>query len=316
MQRSSAYSLSALDVSSALKVVSGCSQGVLRVADLLTGAAMRSQQVHARGVTSVSFSPRNPRLLMSAGSDGLVCLVDLASRNTTSPSASIGSASPITALCFHDNAVNFAAASASGDMLLYDWRYTKSALASAPSGSGAAVVELRFQRDELGKSVQLSQLPVDDSPSTRRRLPDSLGLPGKENDEFWIKQRRSRDVTRPLEDTMDTVALLGAGKLHIGEDVAKWGSLEASTQVAASRESAYVEPLESTNFEALRKAVRPVNSQELSEAMAMLKYEMHREVQSIIYEQVRQFELAKVINILTNTCNIGVLYVLTMSIGG
>lgn len=44
----------------------------------------------------------------------------------------------------------------------------------------------------------------------------------------------------------------------------------------------------------LRKAVRPVSNQQLTEAMQMLKYDIHRELQGLIKEQTRQFAIAKV----------------------
>eukprot|EP01041_Mallomonas_annulata_P008879 gene8879-18381_t len=46
-------------------------------------------------------------------------------------------------------------------------------------------------------------------------------------------------------------------------------------------------------FDDLKRAVRPVNSQELQEALGMLRYDLHREVQAIIREQIRQFAISK-----------------------
>lgn len=47
-------------------------------------------------------------------------------------------------------------------------------------------------------------------------------------------------------------------------------------------------------FADLRQAVKPVTSVELEEALELLKYDIHREVQDVIREQVRQFAMAKV----------------------
>jgi hypothetical protein len=46
-------------------------------------------------------------------------------------------------------------------------------------------------------------------------------------------------------------------------------------------------------FDNLRNAVKPVTSQELNDSLAMLKYDIHREIQDIIREQARQFSMAK-----------------------
>jgi hypothetical protein len=48
------------------------------------------------------------------------------------------------------------------------------------------------------------------------------------------------------------------------------------------------------DFSSLRNAVRPVTAKELEEALELLKYDIHREIQEVIREQVRQFSIAKV----------------------
>ena len=44
----------------------------------------------------------------------------------------------------------------------------------------------------------------------------------------------------------------------------------------------------------LRSAIRPVSNQQLTEAMQLLKYDIHREMQGLLKEQIRQFSIAKV----------------------
>lgn len=48
------------------------------------------------------------------------------------------------------------------------------------------------------------------------------------------------------------------------------------------------------DFQQLRHAVRPVTVRELEESLEVLKFDIHREIQEVIHEQVRQFNLAKV----------------------
>lgn len=52
-------------------------------------------------------------------------------------------------------------------------------------------------------------------------------------------------------------------------------------------------------FEELRHAMQPVSAKELEDALELLKYDIHMEMQEVIKEQVRQFVIAKVIH--TNT---------------
>jgi len=47
-------------------------------------------------------------------------------------------------------------------------------------------------------------------------------------------------------------------------------------------------------FDALRKAIQPVSNQEFQEALHLLRYDVHKEIQAITREQVRQFAMAKV----------------------
>lgn len=48
------------------------------------------------------------------------------------------------------------------------------------------------------------------------------------------------------------------------------------------------------SLRSVRQAVAPVTSRELEDSLALLKYDIHREVQDIIREQIRQFAIAKV----------------------
>jgi len=46
-------------------------------------------------------------------------------------------------------------------------------------------------------------------------------------------------------------------------------------------------------FGSLRNALKPVTTQDLADALALLRYDMHREVQEVVREQVRQFAISK-----------------------
>lgn len=47
-------------------------------------------------------------------------------------------------------------------------------------------------------------------------------------------------------------------------------------------------------FESIKAAIRPVSSQELENALDLLKYDIHKDVQTIIKEQIRQFDISRV----------------------
>jgi hypothetical protein len=52
---------------------------------------------------------------------------------------------------------------------------------------------------------------------------------------------------------------------------------------------------QNTDFQQLRHAIKPVTTKELEEALEMLKFDIHCEIQEVLREQVRQFNIAKVV---------------------
>jgi hypothetical protein len=46
-------------------------------------------------------------------------------------------------------------------------------------------------------------------------------------------------------------------------------------------------------YESIRSAVKAVSKVELEESLQLLRYDIHREVQDIVREQIRQFAIAK-----------------------
>ncbi|KAJ1432053.1 WD40-repeat-containing domain protein [Ochromonadaceae sp. CCMP2298] len=48
-----------------------------------------------------------------------------------------------------------------------------------------------------------------------------------------------------------------------------------------------------SQFPGVRQAVRPVSAKDLDDALALLRYDVHREVQEVVREQARQFSIAR-----------------------
>ena len=84
---------------------------------------------------------------------------------------------------------------------------------------------------------------------------------------------------------------------HVNNSIPTHAS--ASSRPVVSAESDYQEQeLERDPHAALRQAVQPVTARDLEESLEMLKYDLHREMQDIIKEQIRQFSIAKVLCVL------------------
>ena len=80
---------------------------------------------------------------------------------------------------------------------------------------------------------------------------------------------------------------------HVNNSIPTHAS--ASSRPVTSAESDYQEQEQERDpHAALRQAVRPVTARDLEESLEMLKYDLHREMQDIIKEQIRQFSIAKV----------------------
>jgi WD40 repeat protein len=96
----------------------------------------------------MSFSPKNPRLIATVGSDGKMALVDIGAK-TNDPSAAVDIAEPLTAVSFHEDAIHCAAGTSGGIVFMYDWRNLKKPIArldtATDGGSHSPVYALAFQ---------------------------------------------------------------------------------------------------------------------------------------------------------------------------
>ena len=68
----------------------------------------------------------------------------------------------------------------------------------------------------------------------------------------------------------------------------------SSTTIATTATARYPPAAVSPETDALRRAMLPVTVSELSEALQLLRYDVHKEIAAVTREQVRQFALAKV----------------------
>lgn len=134
------------------KVVATYSSGYLCMFDAATTSLLRQQQVHASDIPCVAFSPKNPRLVVSAGSDGKLILHDTGSRGDL-VTAAITLGAPATTLSFHEDAIHTAVGTQQGRVLIYDWRNVSKAVATWEPHSGQPIVSVAFQVSGLLISV-------------------------------------------------------------------------------------------------------------------------------------------------------------------
>lgn len=85
-----------------------------------------------------------------------------------------------------------------------------------------------------------------------------------------------------------------ARRSHVNTDAAA-GVDHTNDEGHSSSQRAHAE--ESEPYAGLRQALKPVTAKDLEESLQLLRYDIHREVQDVIREQIRQFSIAKVIRI-------------------
>jgi hypothetical protein len=226
------------------------------------------------------------------------------------PSAVIDTEANSTSVSFHDNGIHFAAGLDNGSLLIYDWRNTKEPLLHHEFGS-TDPVRVKFQTptavisnthcqspnsvarvESIGDKVitrssnsVVKDVPVQ--PTHEQNLPKRLDLetsfqaiPTKSSLFKEMSAINASQVLKPnpSQELRRTVDLIG----NVNRKSTP-GDIETTDPCT----------VESTT-DKVRAAVRPVNASELKDAMTCLRYDIHREVQILLTEQVRQFELAKV----------------------
>lgn len=134
----------------------GYANGFINIFDTSELKLTRRQKCHLGRLSSLSFSPKNPRLLTTAGSDGRLLLIDTASKVSSDPSASIELRERINSVCFHENAIHVAVGTNAGNIFMYDWRNNKTPLFSVNAQSGP-ITRVEFQASKLVTPTPASQ---------------------------------------------------------------------------------------------------------------------------------------------------------------
>ena len=131
------------------RIAAGYHDGSLCLWDPVTLTQLRQQAVHRLRIASLAFSPKNPRLVATAGIDGRMALVDTGAK-TADPSAAIDIGKALTAITFHEDAIHCAVGTTKGTVLVYDWRNVRKPVATIDSTSAVPVRDLSFQVPKVG----------------------------------------------------------------------------------------------------------------------------------------------------------------------
>jgi WD40 repeat protein len=141
------YSLECLEISpsSSNRIASGYSDGSLCIWDAETSSLIRKQKVHTSHLTSLGYSPKNPRLVATCGRDGRLSLVDTGSKIISEPSAFIDVGDILTSVSFNEDAIHAAVGTNSGHILLYDWRNLRKPICKVEAHNPYPIKTLSFQ---------------------------------------------------------------------------------------------------------------------------------------------------------------------------
>lgn len=304
------------------RIAVGYSNGYLSLWDPIILKEIRHQSIHNSPLMALSYSPKNVRLVATAGYDGKMSLVDTGSKTASDPSASIDIGERLTAVSFHENAVHCAVGTDTGRVLIYDWRnIRKPIFTTHHSLHSSPITGLEFQnplatsstRPQLGSSTPSAKASAPPSPlpsasssptatpprasplPRSNRISSSYGdcpaTPPREPDRGQL-QRRSAEEQRqaPARDTAPAPALeapsgVGQEDASISSDTA--ASSRAATSAAPALAAAFAAPATTAPEQRL------LTADDLQEALRGLRYDIHREVAAVLKEQSRQFAAAK-----------------------
>lgn len=126
------------------KVATGCESGALKLWDIESLKNIRSQSIHQKGLSTLSFSPKNDRLIATGGKDKKVYLIDTEAPHNSSVTACISLSETVTSISFHESSIQTAVSTVGGTILVYDWRSIRRPLCQI-SGSSQPINEITFQ---------------------------------------------------------------------------------------------------------------------------------------------------------------------------
>lgn len=339
----SVSSMTCLEISltSPTRIACGYEDGGLCIWDPTSNMIQRQQILHAGVMTSVAFSPKNPKLVATGGHDGRINLVDVGSKNTGDPSASIDVGERISAISFHEDSIYAAVGSTVGNILLYDWRSVRKPVTRIPAHKPSCITSMSFQSttgkvvssptkmkssttslssmtaasasatDPVVSKRRSEQSPILSTPPPASPVPLTRSV--SESKQFRKPasvRATSMSAVEPEElksqegrghQAGPTTRSSKASEIYIGPDKERLSQVEAGLHNFGSSDSraktAYSQAIVIENpnnvAEDVMKAIRPVTKQELLEELDSLRYDLHREIQAIIKEQVRQFSIAK-----------------------
>jgi hypothetical protein len=274
---------------------------------------------------------------MTAGTDHRVSLFDIASRNLNEPSAFVDTGSIVNSVSFHESAIYFAAGLDNGMVYVYDWRNTKTPVTSTQH-SLAPIRHIKFQRSSEHSLRESIETRVESSPTSVMDAPEA-GTPVRRSNHitkaaFTDRKfpqdglSKSHEVDKMSEfQGVEKTKMIELSSADIGDECESMGTtaiisssrvrqvpLQPATRLTTDNIVSNVnssttrvldrkQDVPDSGFEGLRHAMRPVNNQDLSDALSVLRYDIHREVQVILNEQMRLFDIAKVLNTLTIILN-------------
>lgn len=325
------HGMQAMAVSpSAMSVACGYDDGSVAIWDPETHLQLYDYQLHSGLVPGIAYSPKNPRLLCTCGSDGQVILVDTVQRSGI-PAASFVVGEALTSLTFNENSIHSAVGTASGYILVYDWRNLRKPVVQVSAHAPEPVRALKFQvtfcpfcSRSYVTSCQHPSAPPSNTPkrpaasdvkasvdrtarSQSAPVANGLSLADRMTPEVkpgvrTLKSEPTIDTTSQLEISNITEPSYAPTPQPLHSVVKKASDVKshAGTPIVDRHTpgSTYTTPAISRKGTEMNPTLTDgITRDDLNEAMDLLRYDIHREVQDVIKEQVRQFAMAKVLHL-------------------
>jgi WD40 repeat protein len=146
-------------------LASGYDDGTIKVWDASIGSSsdtntaidnlILKKQIHSGRITSLAFSSKNPHLLLTSSNDETLQILDILSK-PTEITLTVDTQQKLTSLTFHENGIHCGVGTMDGQILIYDFRNTKTPLLIENAHNPHPINGLAFQLPAIDSTVRSS----------------------------------------------------------------------------------------------------------------------------------------------------------------
>lgn len=160
--------------------------------------------------------------------------------------------------------------------------------ASLPSYQGNNRTAEKLAQPRGVSTASVSKQPTHSSPSPAQRV-ESTTAPSPSN---YVSSPSTATADPPRDQASLSSRVNESVYSHHSSESVPAGTSQAQSHSHSQRP--FHDDSDATVESNIRSQLKPVTNQQMTEALQLIQYDVHREVHAVIREQVRQFAIAKV----------------------